>query len=315
MRWRRVAIWWLVLGCAPQTGRDASIRDAASDAGFADASEVGGADAAEPDAVIIDAGGVDAGGACEENPIPLIVVRFGDTERYYVAVEREGSTAALQLDTGSGLTFLYTGSAGPSYTPNAGTLEIGCEVMSVAGRGFDLPGTRIGAGLEVIGLLGMDFLLDKPSLFEPELRALTRFSSFPNDLVQSAATFDLSFDAVLDHALVPFTIDGEEVRMLFDTGGGHTLWVGQEGQPGDRVEYVQDFEGNVFPIYVGTATVGFPGAEPRVVPMARAPEFPYFQETVRALGGNIHGLLGVTSFPGEALLFFGAELRLYVLSR
>ena len=42
------------------------------------------------------------------------------------------------------------------------------------------------------------------------------------------------------------------------------------------------------------------------VPVLRAPSVPYFEATVAALGGNIHGLLGLSAFGGRALLFDGA---------
>jgi len=44
--------------------------------------------------------------------------------------------------------------------------------------------------------------------------------------------------------------------------------------------------------------------------VARAPSFPSFEQTIIALGGNVHGLLGVTAFPDEALLIDGAGLRM-----
>ena len=40
--------------------------------------------------------------------------------------------------------------------------------------------------------------------------------------------------------------------------------------------------------------------------MLRAPSFPYFEQTVASLGGNIHGLLGLSALRGRALVVDGA---------
>ncbi len=260
-----------------------------------------------------DAAAGDGGSDCFPNELNLEVVSFGDTERYYLVAEFDGQSVALQLDTGSGLTFIFTGSQTPDYTPNVGDLVLGCETIPVAGRGFDAPGNSV-AGYQVVGLVGMDFLLRQPSLLEVEQRRLTRFESFPSDLVANRGLYETDFESVADHVLLPLQVDGTQLRLLFDTGGGHTLWVGQQGRPGDRESLVRDFEGNTFPIFTGSSSVSVPGGPLRRVPVARAPMFPYFEDTVRALGGNIQGLAGVTSFPGESLLFSGVQLRLFVLS-
>ena len=137
----------------------------------------------------------------------------------------------------------------------------------------------------------------------------------PAALTGAPGAFSVPFDEVLHHALVPILIDGVAVRLMFDTGGGHTLWVGAEGQPGDTPTRVQDAEGTIFTIYTGTGVVTLPGQPPRTVPVARAPAFPYFEGTAAALGGNLQGLLGVTTFPGERLLFDGATSTLWVVPR
>jgi len=255
--------------------------------------------------------GADAA-ACAVNEVPLLTHDFGGQFRSYVAARLEGETVALQLDTGSSLTFLYQGASAPDYTPDIASLEIGCEVLSADGRGLTAPDLAVGDGLEVVGLLGMDFLLERPALLDLDGLSLTRFETFPTALVPAEAPF-VPFDDVIGHALVPCQLDGTAVRLMFDTGAGDTLWVGQEGRDGDRVQYVEDAEGTIFPVYLGEAELSLPGLLPRTVPVARAPAFPYFEETVIALGGDLHGLLGPTSFPGERLLFSGAEARFFLL--
>jgi len=238
--------------------------------------------------------------------IPLRTVSYGDTDRYFVDVVIDGATEVWQLDTGSGLTFRSEGVDAPSYTPELGTLDAGCGPFPFAGRALP-PGFGGPDGAVIAGLIGMDFLLQQHVVLEVDAERMLHLDGPPDwpDAVRAP------FDDVQSHALVPVTLDGEDVRLMYDTGGGHTLWVGQDGRPGDDVQLVQDAEGNVFEIYVGTGEVEL-GPLTRTVPVARAPTFPYFSETVEALGGDLHGLLGVTTFPGEALYFDGDAEELWI---
>jgi len=285
-------------------------------------SQPGGRSGALDAAQIVDAGTLDAdsaldqdaGGPCNPNPTPLLVRDYSGSERYFVEVIHEDEPKALQLDTGSSLTFLFTGAGQPDHEPNIATIQIGCEEIWVDGRGYDANDPPI-AGLPVVGLLGMDYLLEKPSLLDVEARLLTRHDSFPEELTTAPGTFSVAFDNVIGHALFPVTLDGSAIRLMFDTGGGNTLWVGVEGNPGDPIEYAEDFEGTLFPYYVGTGVLELVGQPGRTIPVNRAPVFPYFDLTVQALGGNLHGLLGVTAFPAEQLLFNGATSQMWVLPK
>ena len=249
--------------------------------------------------------------SCSENGVPLAIAHYDDSTRYFVTVELDGRDVALQLDTGSSITFLFQGSTYPPYTPDFAQLGIGCESVSVAGRNISTPARTAPGGQEVVGLLGMDYLLARPSLFDPEGGMLIRYERLPDDLAEDAA-YSVAYDDVLGHALVPCTLDGASVRLMFDTGGD-TLWVGQQGRPGDSMVYVQDAQGTVFPVFLGTAELSLPFRSPRLVPMMRAPEFPYFEQTVQSLGGNLHGLIGVTAFPASRLLFSGRDRLIYVI--
>lgn len=298
--------------CAPAVSGDNGTRGVSDGGGGVDF-DAGG----QPDAAAApDGGGApDAAGVvppCSVNALPLLVVGSGSSERYYVEVECNAETVALQLDTGSALTFIFTGAGQPDYQPSFAELQVGCQTVTAAGRGYDAPDDTIG-GLRVVGLMGMEFLLEQPTVLDVQARLLTRHVSFPVQQTQQPGAVSIAFDRVQDHALVPGQLDGAAVRLIFDTGGGDTLHVGADGQPGDEVVYVQDFEGNVFPIYQGTGVLTFPGLSPATVPVARAPQFPYFEQTVTALGGNLHGLLGVTSFPNQRLLFDGATHRLWAI--
>lgn len=305
----------LGLGCPQPSGDDKEdTSSTVADSGHEEWDATIPADAGVTDgATPPDAGTPDAAGSCATNAVNMIVRPYDDTERYYVEVLYQEERAALQLDTGSGLTFLYTGTGSTPYVPDYGTITVGCEDVTVAGRAYDR--TDSINGLDVIGLMGMEYLTQRPALLDVKERLLVRFNVFPTHLTTTPGAFSVHYDDVFRLALVPCTLDDQEVRLMFDTGGGHTLWVGQQGKPGDKVVEVVDFEGHVFPIYVGTASLTFPGQTPRTIVVARAPQFPYFQQTIDAVGGNLHGLLGVTSFPEEQLLVDGASSVMWAIPR
>ena len=282
MRMRCFSIWlcFLLVGCVPAMQ----------------------ADVQNPADVVVDA---------RPRVVPLLTRSFEDSDRYYVAVTLEGEEVAMQLDTGSGLSFLFQPANTSPYIPDFATLEIAGETISVAARNIDIPTPDI-EGLRVVGLLGMEYLLKDPTVFDRSQNRMLRYDEWPSALA-SNALYTVAFDNVQDHALFPLTLDEEPVRLLFDTGGGHTLWVGQEGRPGDSESSAVDAEGNIFPIFTGVGELRFDGQSVRSVPVARAPEFPYFEGTVTALGGNLHGLLGVTAFGLDEALLFGEQERVYVV--
>ncbi len=257
--------------------------------------------------------GMDGGTqACATQVLPLLTRAYGTTERYFVEVVEGNQVKALQLDTGSALTFVFTGAGTPDFTPNAAGLLLGCEVLQLPGRGYAAPNTQV-AGLDVIGLLGMEYLLARPTRLDVLGRQLEVLSHLPVDLPQNPDARRIPLDNVQQHALVPCTLDGDAVRLMFDTGGGHTLRVGVPGRPGDRESQVVDAQGTVFTIYEGTGTLQCGAFGPMEVPVARAPAFPYFEDTVAALGGNLHGLLGVSSFPGQQFFVDGAGSAMWTV--
>ena len=333
--WLEVGLWLLAsalaAGCTLEQGTVTQPADVGADPddvrepGAEDEdtrSEAGGNAATGSDASVMpDASAAgDAGADMGRAPcwgsvhLPLLVKSYGDTERYFVRVEFEGAPAVLSLDTGSGLTFLFLGAGEADHVPEVGVVILGGARLSIDGRGLEAPGELV-EGMAIIGILGMDFLLSRPSLLDVEGASLLLLKSASPALARAAGAFEVPFNSVRDHALVPVTLDGATVRLMFDTAGGHTMHVGVEGRPEDEEIYVQDFEGNIFSVWRGTGTLTLGDQPVRSVPVVRAPSFPYFQATVNALGGDLHGLLGVTSFLGEALLFDGAASRFWAIPR
>lgn len=217
-----------------------------------------------------------------------------------------GQVGYLAMDTGSALTFLYLGRDGERYVERAGTVRIGCETIDLPGRNFEKDNDR---GIGIIGVLGADFLLDAPSVFDPREGLITRY---PGDIGvepgsraidQLETVTEVPFENIEGHIIVTVRVEGRDLRLMWDTGCPHLLWLGEAGRAGDEEHTGQDVEGGQFPMYFGAATLELPGEAPASVPALRVPRFPYYEGTVESLGGNIQGLAGQSVFGRRVMVF------------
>lgn len=64
-----------------------------------------------------------------------------------------------------------------------------------------------------------------------------------------------------------------------------------------------DATGTEVELHLGEGSVRLASGLDVRVPLFRAPSFPYFEETVRALGGDIHGLLGLSALGARRIVF------------
>jgi hypothetical protein len=251
-----------------------------------------------------------SGGDCAVNPAPMFVAaNFGVASRLHVPVDRQGEAVALLFDTGSALSFFFLGQRGPTYVEHSGDVGLGCDIVPMAGRNFDLDEPV--NGLSVVGILGADYLLGGVSQIDTATATLTR--RIPAELPAEQAEWPAqSFDDVQGHIIVPVKLDGEPVRLMFDTGSPEILWLGEEAQPGDVPVTTTDAKGNELTLYLGQVMLEIAGEPPVMVPVMRAPSFPYFEQTVAQLGGNIHGLLGLSALRGRSLVVDPNESELHL---
>ncbi len=224
--------------------------------------------------------------------------------------DQPARVAYLGMDTGSALTFLYLGRDGPRYLKHAGAITIGRESFDLPGRNFEEDDDR---GIGIVGVLGADYLLDVPSIFDPERGLITRYPADAGtpigeraiDAIETVA--EVPFEDVDGHIIVTVLVDGQSLRLMWDTGCPHLLWLGEAGRAGDEEHTGEDVEGGRFPMYLGNATLELPNHAPSTIPALRVPRFPYYEGTVESLGGNIHGLAGQSVFGRRAMIFDSAR--------
>ena len=246
------------------------------------------------------------GPTCVENEVPLLI----DDQRLYVPVEVDGRPGLFFIDTGSGLTFLNLGPDERGFEKDAAMLTIGCETLSIPARG-GLESLGEAFGQPVLGFLGVDYLIESTSLLDMPGQRVVRPAP-AQSVAEAEAWSVLPYENVEGMVIAPVVLDATPVRLMLDTGAFHTLWLGQQGEPGDQEVQTADAEGNPLSFFLGEVDLEMAARDVVTVPVLRAPSFPYFEQTVANLGGNIHGLLGLTSFRERALLFDGDanEVRL-----
>lgn len=260
---------------------------------------------ASVDASELDAGRVEGGEAgCARGSLPLLIKPESDAPdaaayKLYVPATTDGRSTVFLVDTGSPYTFLHEplrdagASGGDGVVPDAGTAVVGCDQLTLMGAAV-AEDPRI-AGLRVAGTLGNEHLLARPLHLDfggRELLWNDPGEPFAGTTTWPSARFDRPGLYVRIHDVA---FDGTPVQMFVDTGSADSVWLGQQGQPGDTEVDGEDARGDKFKMYLGTATVSI-GSYREKVPVFRVPSFPYLQEAVDALHGQLNGLFGLSSF-------------------
>jgi hypothetical protein len=264
----------------------------------------------------VDADGVDAGEAqgagavdasemtCSRDTLPLLVKPESDAPnaapyKLYVPATTDGQSAVFLIDTGSPLTFLHESlrdggtTSSDDLVADAGTAVLGCDRLTLQGLGVaEDPSID---GLRVAGTLGDERLLARPLWIDfgsSKIMWHDSGSPFASAAAWPSAPYDRPGGYVRIHDV---SFDGTPVEMFVDTGSPDSVWLGQEGQPGDMEIDGEDSQGQTIKMYLGTTTVTI-GAYQEKVPVFRVPSFPYLQEAVDALHGHLNGLFGLSSF-------------------
>ncbi|MCA9664112.1 MAG: hypothetical protein KC503_00945 [Myxococcales bacterium] len=285
------------VGCSSASSE---LSDAARDVGARDARAADGARDAATD---------DGSDAAIVAPITVQLTVTGsgsEVARLYVPVRYQGASALMLLDTGAATSFLHLGVGGPAWDPNAGSIDVDGRPFAIGGRNFD---PYVEGNLDVVGTMGADFLLRAAS--ELDLRCGT-LTLHPGGLPPSVSFKTHGFDNVQGHVIVPLALAGEPLRLMLDTGAQHTVWLGKQPDAGDTPVTTKDALGNDLTFYLAQAALTLGPDGTRDVPILKAPSFPYFEQTVKQLGGNIHGLLGLSALKGRVVTFESSppQLRL-----
>lgn len=294
----------LLVGCGddsnPAGGHGAGGTGGIAGGGGSGATAMGGAGAE---------GGEGGAAACITNVVDLELTISPDdvADSQVIPVRYEGVDAYLAIDTGSPLTFVFGDPDGPEYVEHVGDVEVGCETYPVDALSLEGIGPEPFAGKEIIGIVGMDFFSSVPSEIDyPDRRVVRHLDGS----VPASGLEEVAVDWTHDRIVVDAALDDEPVRLVYDAGSPHTVWVGQTGQPGDEEVLLGTADGGTFLVYEGTVSLDFAGDDDLLMPVWRAPSFPYFEDELDAVGAQ--GLLGATGLGFRRVVFDLGASRMWL---
>jgi hypothetical protein len=239
--------------------------------------------------------------ACD--PTALALVPYDAS--LYVPIRYRDEQAYLLLDTGSSTTFLQVPLGSPDPTPHVGVVELACQTVTLDGRPeYPLPVVN---GVPAVGQFGTDRMLAGPTEIDFATRWM-RLHAHGQPFAEATAWPNTAFDLSHGQLLAHVALDGTPVRLIFDTGASDALWLGQPGKPGDVEIDIQDAQGAIHPAYRGTATLRL-GSWSGTVSVLRVPSWPYLEETIKFLGGDIDGLLGISALGAGVVIDDNRILR------
>ncbi len=230
-------------------------------------------------------------GACsDEDEIALTrSPSTGHPSALYVPVEVAGSWGLLHLDSASARTVLFAPEAS-GWIEEYRWASLGCHeriLPGVSGLG-SMPDVD---GQPVLGMAGADLLLEEPVLLDVARGILLRS---PRDPSVAAGTLDVPHTIALGLYVVEATFDGAPVRLILDTGAGHTLWLSDRARPGEVDVVTQDALGQPLVLRQSTVTLGLGGAS-KQVPLVRTAKFGIVEELSKKMGIQLDGLVGLSA--------------------
>jgi hypothetical protein len=257
-----------------------------------------------------------SGSSCTSASMPLVVTMQSTPvgtlpSKLFVPATYRDESVVFELDTGSPRTFVHEPlrdggtTSGADVTPDAGSVVLGCETLTLWGLGvsFSAPVN----GVPVAGTFGGDRLLERSMKLDLVANQVA-WNDPGTPFAEAASWPSAAFDRPLGYVRVhDVDLDGKPVTMILDTGSPDSLWLGQQGQPGDTEIDGMDANGDVIQMYLGTAELTM-GSYKAKVPVFRVPKFQYLQNLVDQLGGGLDGLFGLSSYAKGIVIDTDAKL-------
>ena len=225
--------------------------------------------------------------------------------RAYVDVTKDGVPAMFLFDTGAATTRLIHGLGGPPVVPDAGVVRLGCSFV------LNLPSGAVRAlppakGLDVVGLLGADILVQRPTEVDLHTDTMRDYERLPDEVAAWPTVPVELIDGVL---VTRATVDGRSMRLLIDTGTDTLLLLTDTPGAGDVVTTTDSF-GSSLSLVWGSAMLEWEGPKPRRVPAWRTRAHPAFERHAAQCGAE--GILGLAPMGNRRLVFDVAHARLYL---
>jgi hypothetical protein len=236
--------------------------------------------------------------ACEQ-PAPLLVHHdeAGRVDRLHARLTARGMLGSYLVDTGS-LTSFVTHSG--SEEGGSASTVIFCKEMSLPIIGRLRPGTTP-SGERQAGVLGSDLVAHGAVLDLDLARGALSLYQPAREVPPGAIVLPIEYR---NGWLVAsgIKVGGRDVKLVVDTGATNVILVDKLPRAGEVREDTVDGTASAITLYHGDGEVTFAGDIARHVPVDRTDSFPTLEGLIANLGGDVAGLLGLTSLGRERII-------------
>lgn len=244
-----------------------------------------------------------------EQPTPLAVHHdtAGRVDRLHARLTARGTLGSFLVDTGSLKSFATH--SGDEERPSASTV-ISCTETTLPIIARLRPGTTpdgqpqagvLGADLVAHGaVLDLDLVNGKLALYAPAPKAPAGAVAVPIEVRKGWLVAS------------GIRVNGRDVKLVVDTGASNVILVDKTPRPNEVREETVDGTASAITLFHAEGAIAFPDGVVRRVPVDRTDSFATLEGLIEMLGGDVAGLLGMTSL-GRDRVILGHDSLVLVL--
>ena len=105
-------------------------------------------------------------------------------------------------------------------------------------------------------------------------------------------------------------LEGRDVKLIVDTGASNVIVVGKTPRPHEVREDTVDGTASAITLFHADGDIDLGDGVTRHVPVDRTDAFPTLEGLIQSLGGDIAGLLGLTSLGRERIIIGKTSMML-----
>lgn len=243
-------------------------------------------------------------------PTPLVVHHdaAGRVDRLHATLTARGVTGEFLVDTGSLASFATHSGRGE---PDKAGVTIACTATSFPIIARLRPGSTPD-GKPQVGVLGSN-LVAHGEVLDLDLRNGTLFWYQPAPPPPPGAIV-VPIERRRGGWLVAsgIQVGGRAVKLVVDTGATNIILIDKTPRAGEVKEETVDGTASTITLWHGDGDITFADGLKRHVPVDRSDDFPTLQGLIAELGGDVAGLLGMTSL-GRDRVVIGRDAMYVVL--
>lgn len=231
----------------------------------------------------------------------------GRADRLHAQLDAQGSLGEFLVDTGSLKSYLTRSGDGTDATAST---TIFCRSMTLPIIARLRPGMTPDR-LPQAGVLGSD-LVANGSLLDLDLTNghLSLYEAAP-DQPRPARAMVVPIELRNGWLIASgIKVEGREVKLIVDTGASNVIVLGKTPRPGEVREDTVDGTASAITLFHADGNVDLGDGIIRHVPVDRTDSFPTLEGLIESLGGDVAGLLGLTSLGRERIIIGKASMML-----